>query len=53
MLKSYDVTELRAGMKVGRAVKDIDGKIIIKNKVTLTNELIDRLRDDSEVVSVV
>ena len=44
MLKSYDVTELRAGMKVGRAVKDIDGKIIIKNKVTLTNELIDRLR---------
>lgn len=44
MLKSYDVTELRSGMKVGRAVKDWDGKTIIKENVTLTSELIDRLR---------
>ena len=44
MLRSYDVTELRAGMKVGRAVKDIDGKTLIKADVKLTSELIDRLR---------
>ena len=44
MLKSYDVTELRAGMKVGRAVKDWDGKILIKDNVLLTSELIDSLR---------
>ena len=44
MLKSYDVTELRAGMLVGRAVKDLGGKIIIKENVKLTSELIDRLR---------
>lgn len=44
MLKSYDVTELRAGMKVGRAVKDFDGKILIKGNVNLTNEMIDSLR---------
>lgn len=44
MLKSYDVTELRSGMKVGRAVKDFDGKIIIKENVKLTGELIDKLR---------
>jgi len=44
MLKSYDVTELRAGMKVGRAVKDFDGKTIIGENVKLTSELIDSLR---------
>ena len=44
MLKSYDVTELRTGMKVGRAVKDLDGKTIIKENVKLTSELIDSLR---------
>lgn len=44
MLKSYDVTELRAGMKVGRAVRDIDGKKIIPENVKLTSEMIDRLR---------
>lgn len=44
MLKSYDVTELRSGMKVGRAVKDLDGKTLIKENVKLTSELIDRLR---------
>lgn len=44
MLKSYDVTELRSGMKVGRAVQDFDGKIIIKENVKLTSELIDSLR---------
>ncbi len=44
MLKSYDVTELRAGMKVGRAVKDFNGKILIKGNVKLTSEMIDSLR---------
>ena len=44
MLKSYDVTELRAGMKVGRAVKDLDGKTIIKSNVKLTGDMIDSLR---------
>ena len=44
MLKSYDVTELRAGMKVGRAVKDLDGKTLIKSGVALTSEMIDSLR---------
>ena len=44
MLKSYDVTELRAGMKVGRAVKDLDGKILIKTGATLTGEMLDSLR---------
>ncbi len=44
MLKSYDVTELRVGMKVGRAVKDFDGKVIIKSGVQLTSEMLDSLR---------
>ncbi|MBQ3451305.1 MAG: HD domain-containing protein [Selenomonadaceae bacterium] len=44
MLKSYDVTELRAGMTVGRAVKDLDGKILIKAGAKLTSELLDGLR---------
>ena len=44
MLKSYDVTELRAGMVVGRAVKDFDGKTLIKENVRLTSELLDSLR---------
>lgn len=44
MLRAYDVTELRSGMKVGRAVKDFDGKILIKANVKLTSELIDNLR---------
>ena len=44
MLKSYDVAELRAGMKVGRAVKDFDGKILIKENVKLTSEMLDKLR---------
>lgn len=44
MLRSYDVTELRAGMKVGRAVKDFDGKTLIKGDVRLTNDMIDNLR---------
>ena len=44
LLRAYDVTELRSGMKVGRAVKDWDGKIIIKENVKLTSELLDRLR---------
>ncbi|MBR3498197.1 MAG: HD domain-containing protein [Selenomonadaceae bacterium] len=47
MLKSYDVTELRAGMKVGRAVKDFDGKTLIPANVKLTSELIDSLRGKS------
>jgi len=44
LLRAYDVTELRAGMKVGRAVKDFDGEIIIKEGVKLTSELLDSLR---------
>lgn len=44
MLKSYDVTELRSGMKVGRAVKDLDGKTLIPANVKLTSELLDSLR---------
>ena len=44
MLKSYDVTELRAGMKVGRAVKDFDGKTLIEADVRLTKEMLDNLR---------
>jgi HD-GYP domain-containing protein (c-di-GMP phosphodiesterase class II) len=44
MLRAYDVTELRSGMKVGRAVKDFDGKVIIKENVKLTPELLDSLR---------
>ncbi|MBR4903332.1 MAG: HD-GYP domain-containing protein [Selenomonadaceae bacterium] len=44
MLKAYDITELRSGMKVGRAVKDFDGKILIKENVKLTSELLDKLR---------
>ena len=44
MLKSYDVTELRAGMKVGRAVKDFDGTTILKENTKLTSEMIDNLR---------
>lgn len=44
MLKAYDVTELRSGMKVGRAVKDIEGKTLISANVKLTSEMIDSLR---------
>ncbi len=44
MLKSYDVTELRTGMKVGRAVKDFDGTTLIKANVKLTSEMLDSLR---------
>ena len=44
MLKSYDVNELRAGMLVGRDVKDLDGATLIKANVKLTSDLIDSLR---------
>ncbi len=44
MLKSYDVTELRSGMLVGRAVKDLDGKTLIPANVKLTSEMLDNLR---------
>ena len=44
MLKSYDVNELRTGMKVGRAVKDLDGKTLIHEGVKLTSEMLDSLR---------
>ena len=44
MLKSYDVTELRSGMKVGRSVRDFDGTEILKENTKLTSELIDKLR---------
>lgn len=44
MLKAYDITELRSGMKVGRSVKDFDGNVIIKANLKLTSELLDKLR---------
>ncbi len=47
MLKSYDVTELRTGMKVGRTVKDFDGTTLIKANVKLTSEMLDSLRGKS------
>jgi len=47
MLRSYDVTELRAGMLVGRAVKDFDGKTLIPANVKLTSDMIDSLRGKS------
>ena len=43
MLKSYDVAELRAGMKVGRVVKDFDGTTLIEANVKLTSEMLNSL----------
>ena len=43
MLVSYDVDVLRSGMKVGRDVLDLDGKVILKKNTTLNAELIQNL----------
>lgn len=43
MLVSYDVDVLRSGMKVGRDVLDLDGKVILKKNTTLNADLIQNL----------
>ena len=43
MLVSYDVDVLRSGMKVGRDVLDMDGKIVLKKNTTLNADLIQNL----------
>lgn len=43
MLRSYDVDVLRSGMKVGRDVLDMDGKIVLKKNTTLNAEMINSL----------
>ena len=43
MLVSYDVDVLRSGMKVGRDVLDMDGKVILKKNTTLNADLIQNL----------
>ncbi len=43
MLRSYDVDVLRSGMKVGRDVLDIDGKVILKKNTTLNADMIQNL----------
>ncbi len=43
VLRSYDVDELRSGMKVGRDVLDMDGKVILKKNTTLNADTIDKL----------
>ncbi|MCR5833361.1 MAG: HD domain-containing protein [Selenomonadaceae bacterium] len=46
MLKAYDVTELRAGMKVGQAVKSFNGQVVVKKNVLLTSDIIERLQKE-------
>ena len=43
MLVSYDVDVLRSGMKVGRDVLDLDGKVILKKNTTLNADSIQKL----------
>ena len=43
MLRAHNVDTLRTGMKVGRNVLDLDGKVIIKSGVTLTADMIQSL----------
>lgn len=43
MLRSYDVDVLRAGMKVGRDVLDLDGKVLLKKNTTLNAQMIQNL----------
>ena len=43
MLRSYDVDVLRSGMKVGRDVLGMDGKVILKKNTTLNADLIQKL----------
>lgn len=43
MLRAQSVDTLRTGMKVGRNVLDLDGKVIVKSGVVLTSEMIQSL----------
>lgn len=43
MLRSCDVDVLRSGMKVGRDVLDIEGKVILKKNTTLNADMIQSL----------
>lgn len=43
MLRSYDIDVLRSGMKVGRDVLSMDGKVILKKNTTLNAEKIQKL----------
>lgn len=43
VLRSYDVDVLRSGMKVGRDVLDMDGKVVLKKNTTLNAEMINSL----------
>ena len=43
MLKAYSVNELRAGMKVGRTVQDIDGSVLIHSGTMLKDKDLYRL----------
>ncbi len=43
MLKSCDVDNLRPGMKVGREVKDLDGKVILRQNTILNAKKINSL----------
>ncbi len=43
MLKAYSVDTLRTGMKVGRDVLDLDGRVILKKNTKLDNDKIQSL----------
>ena len=43
VLRSYDVDVLRSGMKIGRDVLDMDGKVILKKNTVLDSEKISSL----------
>ena len=43
MLRAQSVDTLRTGMKVGRDVLDLDGKVIVKSGVVLTADIIQNL----------
>lgn len=43
MLRACDVDALRSGMKVGRDVLDLEGKVILKKNTTLNSETIQSL----------
>lgn len=51
MLKSYNVAELRAGMKVGRNVIDFDGSVLIRSGTVLTPKDLGKL-DGKMIFSV-
>ena len=47
MLRAYNVDTLRTGMKVGRDVLDLDGKVLVKSGTVLTMEQISSLNGKS------